>query len=424
MKKKIIALCVASTMTASVCLNALAAIDVTENSTLDYHGYMRIGTGFTKDGETQVDFKAPGAETKYRLGNEPDTNIEMALDYRRYMDSSKSNSDKYVQAVIMLEGYDSQGNESNIDLSDVAQAYLSFNNILGAGTNAWIGRRYYDRIDTHMTDHFWLNTAQNSRAAAGIEGVKVGNADFNVALIMSEDDGEFVSGDSVNSTALDLRLKNINTNDGGALNLWAYYNNRPENEGAGLDDEDGFGLGVWHSQKLFDGKGKNTVHMIYRDGTAVSQGDFNPNPLMNDISIEDVNFVEIATDLVTKVNDDWELGFTALYRTTQKDTATGSEDTDWFSIGIRPQYTISEHLSAVFELGHDQVDSDNANGGVTKFTTALQLGAEPGYWARPVLRIFVTVATWDDEFEGQVGGKAFDDDTFGWTAGAQGEWWW
>ncbi len=77
----------------------------------------------------------------------------------------------------------------------------------------------------------------------------------------------------------------------------------------------------------------------------------------------------------------------------------------------------------MFELGHDYVSNENVSGGLTKLSAALQLGTKPGYWSRPVLRLFVTVAAWDDEFRGQIGGDVFADDTFGWTVGIQGEWW-
>jgi maltoporin len=430
MKQKLIliVIAIATMMLAAQPLHAAA--DLGDKNTLDYHGSIRIGTGLTKDGETQVEFQAPGAETNFRLGNEADTNYKLAFDHRYYMDGIKIDTEKHVQSVIMMEGYDKQGNEHDIDVSKLAQMYVSFNNILGEGTNLWVGRRWYKRTSTYMTDHFWLNTGQHSRAAAGIEGVKIFGGNFSTALIMSEDNAVKIAEEdtspkeSVNSTALDFRLENISVNQGGELNFWAYYNQRPENIEAQLDDEDGFGLAAWHTQSIFDGQGKNTIHVMYREGTAVSRSDFNPNPLMNNAAIENVDYLEVATDTVTKLGHNWDLAFTALYRNTQKKMLGEIKETDWFSIGIRPQYTISEHFSVVFEIAHDQVDSDDASGGLTKFTTAFQIGAKPGYWARPVARLFVTVASWDDEFRGDIGGKTFADDTFGWTAGVQGEWWW
>jgi maltoporin len=39
-------------------------------STFEFHGYLRSGSGLNSVGGQQVAFEAPGAEAKYRLGNE------------------------------------------------------------------------------------------------------------------------------------------------------------------------------------------------------------------------------------------------------------------------------------------------------------------------------------------------------------------
>ncbi|GGO86365.1 maltoporin [Marinobacterium nitratireducens] len=396
-------------------------MEVTDKSTLNFEGYIRTGIGVSDGGEGQAEFMAPGAATKYRLGNEADTNIEMAFNYRHYLDAQKAAEDPSVQAYLMLDGYTKRDNGLDITLDHVAQAYVSFDNFIGEGVKAWAGRRYYDRQSIHMTDHFWLNTGQNSQAGAGIEGIKLGGADFSAAIIRAEDNQ---ANDAIDSTGLDFRLKNIALNEGGNLNFWAYYNSRPENETAGLDDESGYGLAAWHTQSLLDGRGSNTIHAIYRDGTAVPQHGFTPNPLMNNGTTLDINTFELATDLVVSATENVDVGFTALYRTTEEETAAGTTTTDWYSIGVRPQIAMTEHLSWVFDLGYDRVDNGTTDAGLMKSTVAFQIGKGKGYWSRPVLRVFGTYAQWGDEFEGQVGGDVYADRTDGWTTGVQTEWWW
>ncbi|WP_417582661.1 carbohydrate porin [Nitrincola sp.] len=399
----------------------MAAIDVTDKSTLGFEGYIRTGLGVSKDGEGLVEFTAPGAGSNYRLGNEADTNLEMAFNYRQFFDASKDPSDPSVQAYLMLDGYTVHDSGIDITLDHVAQAYISFDNFVGDGTKVWVGRRYYDRQITYMTDHFWLNTAQNSQAGAGIENLKFAGGDFSAALIHGEDNRD---GYAVDSMGLDFRLKNLAVNDGGSLNLWAYYNVRPEDEIAGLDSESGYGFGVWHTQSLFDGKGSNTVRALYREGTAVPQHAFTPNPLMNNGTTEDIDTFELATDLVFSASEDVDVGFTALYRETDETTLGNTVSTKWYSVGVRPQIAVTDHLSWVFDLGYDRVDNGITDAGVTKTAAAFQIGAGKGYWARPVVRFFGTYAFWDDEFKGQVGGDTYADDTDGWTAGIQAEWWW
>jgi maltoporin len=43
----------------------------------EFHGYFRSGYGLNSVGGQQVAFEAPGAEAKYRLGNEAETYAEL-----------------------------------------------------------------------------------------------------------------------------------------------------------------------------------------------------------------------------------------------------------------------------------------------------------------------------------------------------------
>ncbi len=46
---------------------------------VDFHGYARSGIGWTGSGGEQQCFKATGAQSKYRLGNECETYAELKL---------------------------------------------------------------------------------------------------------------------------------------------------------------------------------------------------------------------------------------------------------------------------------------------------------------------------------------------------------
>ena len=43
----------------------------------EFHGYLRSGYGLNSRGGQQVTFQAPGADAKYRLGNEAETYAEL-----------------------------------------------------------------------------------------------------------------------------------------------------------------------------------------------------------------------------------------------------------------------------------------------------------------------------------------------------------
>ena len=53
---------------------------------LEFHGYYRYGYGWTDDGAPMPSFQAPGALSKYRLGNEEVQGGEIVIDYRYYLD--------------------------------------------------------------------------------------------------------------------------------------------------------------------------------------------------------------------------------------------------------------------------------------------------------------------------------------------------
>ncbi len=80
---------------------------------------------------------------------------------------------------------------------------------------------------------------------------------------------------------------------------------------------------------------------------------------------------------------------------------TGPGDLTWTSFGIRPQYNFTNTVSVAVEAGFDQrrdsTGGSTKTGKLTKLTIAPQLALSRGVWARPVLRAFVSFASWNDE---------------------------
>ncbi len=71
----------------------------------------------SKDGTTQTKFQAPGTRASYRLGNEPETNLELQFNYNYKM--SKDKTDKaYVQGIFMLDGFKRHGSSNDFTVSN------------------------------------------------------------------------------------------------------------------------------------------------------------------------------------------------------------------------------------------------------------------------------------------------------------------
>ncbi len=100
------------------------------------------------------------------------------------------------------------------------------------------------------------------------------------------------------------------------------------------------------------------------------------------------------------------------------------------STGIRSIFYLSKHKNIVLDTGVDYVDDkvNSRSGSLNKLSIALQLSADRGFKSRPVVRFFVTVASWDEDFRGLVGNSPgtapYGDNLSGWTIGTQVETWW
>jgi maltoporin len=99
---------------------------------------------------------------------------------------------------------------------------------------------------------------------------------------------------------------------------------------------------------------------------------------------------------------------------------------------VRPQVFFTKYISLAFEGGFDhtegfvttQTGDRQFDGWLRKFTIAPQIGAGRQFFSRPVLRAFLTYASWSNGFRGLVGGVPFEDRTSGFTYGLQAETWW
>ena len=409
-------------------ISNVVALQVSDDnkSTLDSDGYFRHGFGVSDKGNNQTAFGLPFAPAKYRLGNENDTNLELALDYRYYIDG-RSN-EKNIQFYVMADGYAT--NSENFKLENIPQLYLSFNGFIADDVNIWVGRRYYDRKASEINDHFWLNTGQNAvaGAAAGIENIPIGDAKLKFAVIQAID----TDADSIMSLFYDARISDIKFNNFGELTLWAMYAKRyaPDNPTnpslSALQDQGGYGIGFWHDLKVGE-KISNTFVVLYKDGAVVPQHDFNHNPLINNPAIKDVNYLEINNDFIYENKPAYSVEWVMAFRKTQQtNSANKTYDIDWYSTGVRPVIYLSRHISLATEVGYDYINNKETQqkGGLVKGTVALQLSMERGYFERPTLRLFYTATKWAKDFQGNVGGDAYNDVTRGSSFGVQTEWWW
>jgi len=94
--------------------------------------------------------------------------------------------------------------------------------------------------------------------------------------------------------------------------------------------------------------------------------------------------------------------------------------------------SFTKYLSLAFEAGFDHTEGfvpaldgePYVDGWLRKFTIAPQIGTGRKFFSRPVLRAFLTYASWSNGFRGMVGGVPYMNRTDGLTYGVQAETWW
>ena len=404
-----------SSLNHSICIASLCLLAPLSVNALEFAGYLRSGVGNSLNGGKQSCFKLPGAEAKYRLGNECEQYAELELrqDVYSFDDGSVLSVDGMAS---LYNQYDRQltfqGDNGSARLPQLYAQWSSLPSLNGG--SLWAGRRYYKRNDIHISDFYYWN---QSATGAGVEDVLIGGLKYSYAL--SRKDNPYQEN---YVTRHDFNVAGFNTNPGGELELGLSYLDKPER----TDAHSGWAITAQHVQSEFLG-GKNKFAVQYGEGSGTGLGYTGDFRLDN--SSKRYRIVEFF---------DWQVTprfggqVEAVY---QKDFRPDGGNQEWLSLGVRPTYAISEQFKLVTELGHDQVKAADGTRKLSKFTFAPTWSPKgPGFWTRPEVRLYYTYASWNaaaqraaNEFD--AGSALSDSGAFGSArhgsnAGLQVEYWW
>ena len=404
-----------SSLNHSICIASLCLLAPLSASALEFAGYLRSGVGNSLNGGKQSCFKLPGAEAKYRLGNECEQYAELELrqDVYNFDDGSVLSVDGMAS---LYNQYDRQLTfQGDNGAARLPQLYAQWSNLPSLnGGSLWAGRRYYKRNDIHISDFYYWN---QSATGAGVEDVLIGGLKYSYAL--SRKDNLYQEN---YVTRHDFNVAGFNTNPGGELELGLSYLDKPER----TDAHSGWAITAQHVQSEFLG-GKNKFAVQYGEGSGTGLGYTGDFRLDN--SSKRYRIVEFF---------DWQVTprfggqIEAVY---QKDFRPDGGNQEWLSLGVRPAYAISEQFKLVTELGHDQVKAADGTRKLSKFTFAPTWSPKgPGFWTRPEVRLYYTYASWNAAAqraanELDAGSALSDTGAFGTArhgsnAGLQVEYWW
>lgn len=418
-------------------------------------GYLRTGVGRSEGGETQAHFQMPGAQNKYSLGNQADTYGELEFDYSYYFDEEKSKS---LDLIWMSSIYEDFGTDTQMSYNKTEQLYFRANNFLGNGEVIWAGKRFYDRRAEHMLDRQWVNPGQRGWGFGMEKLIDKGTDEdikFGIWTFQEKgDDVSFINGevDKLRAYTADVRYVHLPISETLKMNVSLNYSYRAKNEILEYDAKHGFAVISWldYEKKYIT----NTTALIFRQGASIpihhwsgmseKENPGNDNIVLNDIASS--YFLEINNNFLYDDKETFAVNgiLSAVirdygtkpyeYNSANPTNRTYLQGRDkmlyWLTAGARGMYYLSDHFKLHLELTHEYIKNEqlNVSGNLDKITFTPELSLEKGFYARPVLRPFVTYAFWSDELKGLIGntpnGAPFGNNTSGFTYGLQFEIWW
>ncbi len=413
---------------------------------VDFNGYVRSGIGLSGDAGENIGYEKGKIG---RLGNENDTFFEVGLGQELYNVDGVS---------FYLDSLIAHAVDGNNDWEESPSALRVINvqakGLIKADRDAtlWVGKRYYQRRDIHITDFYYLNTS--SGAGVGLENLSLGGGKLSTALITDDGNqngkeaygwvdtdenaatapdwgltGGYAS-DKVNAYTFDVRYSGINLWSDASLEVAVAYNFAHEKDGLAVKADDGALLSAIMHQNVKNGFNQ-TVFQFGTNSYAAQMpglGGGNNYDRTDELNNDGQGFRVINWGVVG-VGDSWEVGHQLMFAYADDIAATDSDgkraggkmEHTLANIVVRPEYKWDEQMKTIFELGYYTEEKKSA--GVTdkasasKYTVAQAWSAGSSFWARPEIRVY---ASYFQDHEGE----AFNSSDSEMTVGAQFEAWW
>ena len=414
---------------------------------LSFSGYFRAGYGVNGNGDSMEAFKAPGAQAKYRLGNEAETYIEMAFGYH-FPDLDLAPETEF--SVHFRPAYViSNSAQSALTNITIREAYGIAKGVWTAQPDAsfWAGQRFYNRMDVHMNDFYYMDM---SGYGGGVENIDVGIGKFSLAWLGGNIDdvnsnatGLLAATDNKNT--IDLKLSDIELPGGQGI-AWLSFSQTddliaPNEIGVTVNASTGVAAGLgYRISDVFGGLNKSYSQTMLQYGIGSSanfratQADYsfaadpvdpnNPTPLLA-INPDDAWHFRLTQDLVYQPNNRFAMQGTFVWDELEFGAETGDSRRSWISGGARGVYFLNDYFNLALEVGADHVSGDNQpTGNLYKITFAPEITPKRDYFSRPALRLFATYSMWDDDLKGYVAPNSYGLDTDGFSFGIQVEGWW
>jgi maltoporin len=266
----------------------------------------------------------------------------------------------------------------------------------------------------------------------GVEDIPAGSiGKLAIAWLGGSVDNYQTDNGNLAKQNIDLRLYDVQA-PLGKLTFWFDFSDtrggevnnvfNPDNSNLRVDSTAGWALGLIHrtaEEKLWGGY--NEFSIQYGQGAAYN---FASTLDSSGPDLDEAWRFRVTDHITIQPVKSFSMQLAGLYEDT--DFGGSNSRNHWASAGVRPIYHFSDRFSIALETGIDWARSDalGTEGSLWKVTLAPQLSRGGKFFSRPVIRPFITYAIWSDDFEGQIGGSAYDRATHGFSYGIQAEAWW
>jgi maltoporin len=411
----------------AVALGAALATPAVQAEGIEFHGYFRVQVGGTSEGGNLQCFKLPFPNTqKFRLGNECDNYAEPSITLP-FGDTDKVWAKWKLTMAIQDQGKQdaetSAGDNPGFNFLH-RENYLYGGGFFPKGSAlqdavVWVGKRFYNRHDVHMTDYYYWS---NSGPGAGVENISVGPAKLGVSYFQTG--GNSNGADEVVGKRYGLRFYDIAANPGGKVEGELVFLTGSTASQASPAPKEGNGtiLFLEHTQDGVLG-GFNKLALVV--GKDQGGNGYEWLPSFPSTGEQKSSMMQIVEHLYFDFKGTpWTGNFTAEYATRDPDGASNKETR--MAVGARAMYNFTDTQAVLAEVGYNQNKTgDGPSLKLAKLTVAGQLGLSRGVWSRPVLRAYATYAKWNGPAGAAgIANGVFGDKKNGISYGLQAESWW
>ena len=374
--------------------------------------YLRAGSGSNASGGGQECVSNAGAGgNEFRLGNECGIYGEFGFGVA-ILKAENERAPFWRLFTNFAFAYnnrtDWEGNNPNNWV--LREVYTEGGRVDGLDFSAWAGKRFYRWGDVHMDDFYPVNM---SGPGGGIGGLQYGPGTLSFAVIQNASSDEINGangqltrvGNAAKST-LHIRYDDMKTNYG-IWSFWATAGITPSTKSAptGTTDYKSASGGFFAAKTNFKigDKTQNEIGLAYGNSIMSNMG--STGDLVKDCNLGTDAACNVtsswrvrAWENIVYEGESWSIAGAAIYDELDKATSADSK-VRWTSLGVRPTYWFTEHISLATQAGiSNVVDESDGQGSrnLMRFTVAPQISMNKGYWSRPVIRAYYSRTQWGE----------------------------